>query len=210
MNTEIKTESPQERPTNPIIRWAFKNRLIRRFLFDGPFPDEIEQIEQGAERFSRRLLGELKVMDHPIFQSRRIEDPFINQLTANIIDNVFSRTADETLDGKPHPISHEMEITFLFKFSRAANISYGTCDGDEEYNRQMDLETRFILLTILTPSLKRKGYLALFIEDLISEIHGRRADRYSLYADTEVTEAVSYRLDKLNDQLEKINPNQSS
>src|SRR3989344_4715906 len=129
----MKIESEQNTPVQRFLGWIGQNRFIQGILSEGPFPHGRARLMQDVEGFSRNLLGEIGVSDHPLFSDELVERHFVNQLAANIIEKVFfQKDPQDALDGRKHSLSQGVAIDFLFDFSRAANISVGQWDDEEK------------------------------------------------------------------------------
>ena len=219
MSIEIRVEHLRQRPTNRFLEWGSRNKLVR-VLFRGPFEDEIEKAQAGCEEFNRMFLLEVGAFDHPTLSGEAIKNQVVSVLAGNLLEEVFHPGPHQEagLDGKKHKLNENIQPYLSMRFPTYRNSSVGYGDITEELKREyeiyhqreraIDLEARYILLTVVTPSLQDSEGLGIFIEDFISSIGGKPQNRYAHFINQNLRENVASRLDQLGATLNRIsNPN---
>lgn len=161
-----------------------------------PAPTRIEVImseDQLVQQFSGSLLNELGVFDNQNFGADE-RNTMTDKMACCLLESVFAVDPRYNLDGKSHHIRNEHALKRRFPSSAVSG----------PFERAIYLEARNILLTMITPQLRSKGMLGLFIEDFISSIEGKPRNHFNDFINLELKEGVGYRIEQLVVQLEKF------
>ena len=164
--------------------------------------DEIRGVKEGwkpedlARDFTIGVFCGIGVYKHPEFMYRSSSlDLLQERFTAHLLNEVFppGHNPEYTIDGRKHALGRNLEERLGSVFPH--QIMGSDCE------RAIDLEARYILLTVIIPNLRENRMDSLFVEDFISTIKGRPRESYAFMGVNDLRGRVYQRLDSLSQLL---------